>query len=89
MGEITVALTSDDVSFVRLAIKHYEVFATVSEKQGEDQTAGMMRAQEFHGQQFLKRIEEALSAQTAEEIYYRAYELGQLPGDAPSQREEP
>jgi len=57
MSEIVVALTRDDVNFVRKAIKHYEVFASVSEEQGEDQTAGMMRAQEFHGQQLLKRIE--------------------------------
>ncbi len=58
MSDILVAMTREDVSFVRLAIKHYEIFADVSEKQGEDSTAGKMRAQEFHGQQFLRRIEQ-------------------------------
>lgn len=59
MNEIMVALTPDDVNFVRMAVQHYEIFADVSEKQGETLTAGKMRAQEFHAQQFLKRIEEA------------------------------
>jgi len=59
MDEIMVALTPDDVAFVRLAVQHYDIFASVSEKQGEDRTAGILRAQEFHAQQFLKRIEEA------------------------------
>ena len=57
MNEIVVSLTPDDVNFVRQAVKHYELFADVAERQGEDKTAGMMRAQEFHAQQFLKRIE--------------------------------
>lgn len=58
MNEIVVELTREDVEFVRLAIQHYEIFASVSEKQGEDRTTGILRAQEFHAQQFLRRIEE-------------------------------
>lgn len=58
-GTILVALTPDDVKFVRMAVQHYEIFASVSENLGEDRTAGMLRAQEFHAQQFLNRIEEA------------------------------
>ncbi len=53
-----MSLTRDDVSFVRLAINHYGVFADVAEKQGEHGVAGKMRAQEFHAQQLLGRIEE-------------------------------
>lgn len=54
-----VSLTAEDVAFVRLAIRHYRIFAEASERQGQDDTAGKMRAQEFHGEQFLARIEEA------------------------------
>lgn len=58
-GSVTVELTPDDVRFVKQAVKHYEIFARVSEKQGEDGTAGILRAQEFHAEQLLGRITEA------------------------------
>lgn len=55
--ERTVTITDQDVAFVRLAKKHYRLFAEASERQGEDRTAGLMRSQEFHAEIFLKRLE--------------------------------
>lgn len=56
---ISVALTVDDVAFVRIAVKHYRIFAEASERQGDDVTAGEFRKQEFRGEQVYGRIEEA------------------------------
>ena len=53
----TVTITDDDVQFVRLAKQHYEVFAQVSEKQGEERTTGILRKQEFYAERFLLRLE--------------------------------
>lgn len=53
---VMVEMTHDDVNFVRVAIKHYEIFASQAEKAKEDSMAGLMRAQEFHGQQLMGRI---------------------------------
>ena len=58
MSEFLVSLTVDDVAFVKLAVRHYAIFAEQGEKQGEDRMAGIMRAQEFRAEQFLIRIKE-------------------------------
>lgn len=57
MNEFLASLTDDDVAFVKLAVQHYAIFAEQAEKQGEDPMAGLMRAQEFHAEQLLGRLE--------------------------------
>ena len=56
MLELTMTLMREDMEFVHQAVAHYRVFAEVSEKQGEHGTAGIMRSQEFHAEQFASRI---------------------------------
>ena len=58
MSEFLASLTDDDVAFVKLACRHYTIFAEQAEKaEDESQMAGLMRAQEFRAEQFLGRIE--------------------------------
>lgn len=57
--EITVALTVEDVAFIRAARTHYRLFAEVSEKQGQPKTAGTLRSQEFYAERLLERVIEA------------------------------
>lgn len=56
---LNVRLTAEDISFVYLAVEHYELFAEASERQGESRSAGIFRGQEFHAEQFKGRIEDA------------------------------
>lgn len=57
MAERTVTITDRDVEFVRLALEHYRIFAEAADRQGQDRTAGIMRAQEFYAKRFLTRLE--------------------------------
>lgn len=50
-------VTDDDLAFLRRARQHYQVLAQAAERQGEARTAGTMRAQEFHAQQMLERVQ--------------------------------
>ena len=62
MKEYTVTVTQDDVDFLRLARSHYKLFAETLERQGVpdrdgQRSLGIFRAQEFHAERFLLRIE--------------------------------
>ncbi len=59
MKEWTATITEDDLRFVELAKKHYELFADASERQGEvgANTAGIFRKQEFYAERFALRIQ--------------------------------
>ncbi len=58
MPERLVTITDDDVAFLRLALKHYILFAETSERQDELRSAGLFRKQQFYAERFLLRVEE-------------------------------
>lgn len=58
--EWRVTITGEDLEFLRLAKKHYRVFAEGADRQGEDQVAGTCRTMEFRAEQFLNRVEASL-----------------------------
>ena len=59
MSDRQVTITDEDVEFLRLACKHYGMFADGSDMQGEDRIAGLMRKQEFYAERFLLRVTES------------------------------
>lgn len=57
-SEWKATVTKDDLRFVELAQKHYEVFLKAEERQANsEQVAGIFRKQLFHAEQFLQRLE--------------------------------
>lgn len=58
MPERLVAITDEDVEFLRLALKHYTLFAETSDRHGDDRSAGLFRKQEFYAERFLLRVTE-------------------------------
>jgi len=56
-NEWEVTITKEDVRFIKLAMEHYKVFSEVSQKQGDERTAGIFQSQLFYAERFLLRIE--------------------------------
>ncbi len=56
MSDRQATITDDDIRFVERAREHYKLFAETCDRQGEERTAGLMRAQEFYAERFLLRL---------------------------------
>lgn len=59
-NDFTVTITNEDVAFVSVARKHYRAFAEAAERQGQKDTAGKLRSQEFYAERLLTRFVEGI-----------------------------